>query len=505
MHASPKQAILASSFVIFSLIGPLIYWLGNHENQSTLKGTGFSVPSALTSPKLPSKPQSPPSSWNFPQLSLPWFGGFNKNASLEKRVSLGEKILVSVDDSPLKEAGVEKFKAGQFEEAIAEFSASLKANRNDPEALIYLNNAKAAASGNFVKVAVSVPIGNNVNVAKEILRGVAQEQDEVNRKHKIKGKLLQILIANDENNPEIGKTLAAKLADDSSILAVIGHQSSDVSVAAAPIYDDKGIVMLSPTSYSRDLSGIGKFIFRTTPSSRVFADALAKYAVEVQKHKKIAICSDSKARASKSFREDFESTVYASGGQITRTDCNFSAPDFNSDEVVSKATSDGATSLLLAPGVEQLKKAIAVMQSNKGRLSIIASHSMYTFETLQQGTEAANGVVMEAPWDPSAEINSTYLKDARKFWGGPGNWRTAMSYDATKAIATGLNAGLSRQGLQKVLSNPGFSIKGATGVIQFLPTGDRNKAGTLVKVVPGKVSGTGYDFMPLKLKTITGK
>lgn len=505
MHASPKQAILASSCVIFSLIGPLIYWLGNHENQSTLKAANFSVPSVLASPRLPPKSQLPSDAWNFPQISLPWFPNFNKKASLDKRVSLGEKILVTVDDSPRKEAGVEKFKARQFDEAIAEFSASLTENRNDPEALIYLNNAKAAASGNFVKVAVSVPIGNNVNVAKEILRGVAQEQDEVNRKQKIQGKLLQVLIANDENNPEIGKTLAAKLADDSSILAVIGHQSSDVSVAVAPIYDNKGIVMLSPTSYSRDLSGIGKFIFRTTPSSRVFADALAKYTVEVQRHKKIAICSDSKARASKSFREDFESTVYASGGQITRTVCNFSAPDFNADEVVSKATSDGATSLLLAPGVEQLKKAIAVMQSNKGRLSIIASHSMYTFETLQQGVEAANGIVMEAPWDPSVEIDSTYLKDARKFWGGPGNWRTAMAYDATTSITTGLKIALSRQGLQKVLSSPGFSVKGATGVVQFLPTGDRNKAGTLVKVVPGKVSGTGYDFKPLKLKTITGK
>jgi branched-chain amino acid transport system substrate-binding protein len=505
MHASPKQAILASSFVIFSLIGPLIYWLGNHESQSTLKGTGFSVPSALTSPKLPSKPKSPPEPWNFPQLSLPWFSGFNKNASLEKRVSLGEKILVSVDDSPLKEAGVEKFKAGQFEEAITAFRASLKDNRNDPETLIYLNNARAASNGNFVKVAVSVPIGSNVNVAKEILRGVAQEQDEVNREHEIQGKLLQVLIVNDENNPEIGKDLAAKLAGDSSILAVIGHQSSDVSVAVAPVYDAKGIVMISPTSYSRDLSGIGKFIFRTTPSSRVFADALAKYSFQVARNKKFAICSDSKSRASKSFREDFESTVYALGGQITRTVCNFSAPDFNPDDVVSQATSDGATSLLLAPGVEQLKKAIAVMQTNKGRLSIIASHSMYTFETLQQGVESANGVVMEAPWDPAAEIDSIYLKDARKFWGGPGNWRTAMAYDATTVISTGLKISLSRQGLQKVLSTPGFSVKGATGVVQFLPTGDRNKAGTLVKVVPGKVSGTGYDFMPLKLKTITGK
>ncbi len=498
MHASPKQAILASSFVIFSLIGPLIFWLSNYESQSTSKASKLPISTALTVTNSAPTNQSQSSAWSFPKLSLPEWLNFNRDTSLSQRMSLGEKILVTVDDSPEKELGVEKFKTGQFEAAIAQFKVSLKVNRNDPEALIYLNNSQAAASGSFIKVAVSVPIGNNVNVAKEILRGVAQQQNEINQGRKIQGKLLQILIVNDENNAEIGKSLATKLSDESSLLAVIGHQSSDVSVAVAPIYESKGIVMLSPTSYARELSGMGKFIFRTTPSSRVFADALARYAVQVERNTKFAVCSDSKARASKSFREDFEATVYASGGQITRTACDFSAPDFNPEEAVSRATSDGATSLLLAPGVEQLKKAIAVMRANKGRLAIIASHSMYTFETLQQGMEAANGIAMEAPWDPSTTNDQVYLKNARQFWGGPGNWRTAMAYDATKAIAIGLNASLSRQGLQKVLSNPGFSMKGATGVVQFLPTGDRNKAGTLVKILPGKVSGTGYDFVALK-------
>lgn len=498
MHASPKQAILASSCVIFSLIGPLIFWLSNHENSSALKSTKLPISTALKATSLSSTAQNQTGVWDFSKFSFSGLFNFNKDASLDQRVSLGEKILVTADDSPEKEVGVEKFKVGQFEAAITQFSASLKLNRNDPEALIYLNNAKAAANGNFVKIVVGVPIGSNVNVAKEILRGVAQQQNEVNQGRQIQGKLLQILIANDENDAEIGKALANKLSEDSSLLAVIGHQSSDVSVAVAPIYESKGIVMLSPTSYARELSGIGKFIFRTTPSSRVFADALAKYAVQVERTTKFAICSDSKARASKSFREDFEATVYASGGQITRTACDFSSPDFNPEEAVSRATSDGATSLLLAPGVEQLKKAIAVMRANKGRLSVIASHSMYTFETLQQGMEAANGVTVEAPWDPSAADDRVYLKSARQFWGGPGNWRTAMAYDATKAVATGLNASLSRQGLQKVLSNPGFSVKGATGVVRFLPTGDRNKSGTLMKILPGKVSGTGYDFVTLK-------
>jgi branched-chain amino acid transport system substrate-binding protein len=498
MHASPKQAILASSFVIFSLIGPLIYWLGNHESQSTLKGTGFSVPSALTSPKLTSKPKSPQESWTFPKISLPWLPDLNKNASLDKRISLGEKILVMAEDSPEKQAGVEKFKAGRFEEAIAEFSASLKATRNDPETRIYLNNALAAVSGNSTKIVVSVPIGGNVNVAKEILRGVAQYQHEINHGKYINGKFLQVAIANDDNNPEIAKKLANKFVSDSSILAVVGHNSSDVSIAVSSIYQNAGLVMVSPTSISRNLSGIGSYIFRTVPSSRKIADTLGKYVVKSARKNKIAICADSKSQASISFKEDFSEAIYAENGQMTRTVCDFSAPDFNPSEVVTKAISEGANGLLLAPSVEKLNQAIDVVRSNKGRLALFGNHSMYSFDLLQQGQTEASGIVMSVFWHSSEAKNISFSSDAKQLWNGSGSWRTAMAYDATKAIAVGLNSGLRRDKLQRAFSGPNFSMKGATGTVRFLPSGDRQGEGLLVKIQPGRSSGTGYDFVRLK-------
>jgi branched-chain amino acid transport system substrate-binding protein len=497
MHASPKQAILASTCVIFSLIGPLIYWLGNQESQSTLKGTGFSVPSALTSPKAASKKQSP-DSWNFPQISLPWLPDFNKTASLSKRISLGEKILVMAEDSPEKEAGVEKFKAGQFEEAIEQFSASLKANRNDPETRIYLNNAMAAVNGNFTKIVVSVPIGGNVNVAKEILRGVAQYQHEINHGKYIHGKLLQVEIANDDNNPETAKKLARQFVSDSSILAVLGHNSSDVSIAVASIYQNAGLVMVSPTSVSRNLSGIGSYIFRVVPSSRKIADALAKYVVKTARKNKIAICADSKSQASASFKEDFSEAIYAENGQITRTVCDFSAPDFNSTEVVTQAISEGANGLLLAPSVEKLNQATEVIRSSKGRLALFGNHSMYSFDMLQQGQTEANGMVLSVFWHSAEAKNISFSSDSKKLWNGSGSWRTAMAYDATKAIALGLNSGLRRDQLRRALSDSNFSVKGATGTVRFLPSGDRLGDGVLVKVQPGKSSGTGYDFVSLK-------
>ncbi|MEY3327327.1 MAG: hypothetical protein RLZZ115_208 [Cyanobacteriota bacterium] len=52
--------------------------------------------------------------------------------------------------------------------------------------------------------------------------------------------------------------------------------------------------------------------------------------------------------------------------------------------------------------------------------------------------------------------------------------------------------------MQKALSSPNFSAQGASGVVTFLPTGDRNAPIQLVKIIgdENSRSGTGYDFVP---------
>jgi branched-chain amino acid transport system substrate-binding protein len=83
------------------------------------------------------------------------------------------------------------------------------------------------------------------------LRGVSQVQEEVNSKGGIKGKLLEVAIANDDNDPAIAKQIATDLGKDSQILAVIGHNSTEASVAAAPVYQESGLVMISALPYIR--------------------------------------------------------------------------------------------------------------------------------------------------------------------------------------------------------------------------------------------------------------
>jgi len=87
--------------------------------------------------------------------------------SIQERMSWGEKLLILADATPEKEAGISAFADKDYPTAIAKFQAALIQQQNDPETLIYLNNAIVrSASTNTPKIAVSVPIGSSLNVAR---------------------------------------------------------------------------------------------------------------------------------------------------------------------------------------------------------------------------------------------------------------------------------------------------------------------------------------------------
>jgi branched-chain amino acid transport system substrate-binding protein len=434
------------------------------------------------------------------QLPTPVIASCQNNAQAETglKISLGDKILLKGDTNPDKQAGIQAFAKNDFQTAIEKLKSYRQKCGNDPEALIYLNNAQAAEKGNPFKIAVSVPIGSNLNVAKEILRGVAQAQDEVNRNGGINGKLLQVAIANDDNDPRSASQIADQFVKDVNILAVVGHNASNTSFAAAPVYQQGGLVMVAPTGFAQSLSSMGNYIFRTAPRISLIADSLSRYIIKTAGKTNILICVDPKAMDNQSLTEEMTRAIEAAGGKMNSTECDPSAPKFNASAVISQAISTGANGLVLSPYIDRIQEALAVAEANNGRLALFSSPTLYTSQTFQAG-QAVNGLVLAVPWHPQAIPGNPFGQKAQKFWGGTVNWRTATAYDATTAIITALQQSTTRYGLQKVLHSPNFSVNGATGKIQFSPSGDRiDNPIFLVKVQPKPGTPTGYDFVPLK-------
>ncbi|MEG4809256.1 ABC transporter substrate-binding protein [Microcoleus sp. F8-D3] len=415
--------------------------------------------------------------------------------AIANRISLGNQILVTSQTTPDKQAGSQAFAEGNYQAAAQYFQKSLQQNRNDPETIIYLNNARSS-NGSSLKIAVSVPIGSNPNVAQEILRGVAQAQDEINSSGGINGAKLQVEIVNDDNSPEVVREAAKTLTKDPTILAVIGHNASNASLEAAPIYQREQLVMVTPTSFANNLSGFGSYIFRTVPNISVIAAPLAEYAVKTERQTNIAVCYDSQAPDNISFKDEFVASLTAAGGKLVPTVCDFSLPSFNAENALADAVSKGAQGLMVAPHVDRIDRAISLARINRGKLPLYGSTTLYTFQTLKDGQSDVNGLVLPVPWHPETNPGSRFPENARQRWGGIVNWRTATSFDATQAVIAGLRQSNTRFGLQQALRNASFSAAGSSEDVKFLPTGDRAGKPILVQVKQG--GSTGYNFVPLR-------
>ncbi|MGB3297092.1 MAG: ABC transporter substrate-binding protein, partial [Phormidesmis sp.] len=105
--------------------------------------------------------------------------------------------------SPSKQRGLDALADKDYATAQLAFEAALKEARNDPESLIYLNNAKIGRGKSYT-IALIVPAeGVNVGAAKELMRGAAQAQAEINDADGIKQTPLKVIIVNDNDDADV--------------------------------------------------------------------------------------------------------------------------------------------------------------------------------------------------------------------------------------------------------------------------------------------------------------
>ncbi|MGB3514598.1 MAG: ABC transporter substrate-binding protein [Microcoleaceae cyanobacterium] len=434
---------------------------------------------------------------------------------LNDDLSCGEEILIPGTAATAKEEGVKAFAAGNYLQAVKYFEKARNKQINDPETLIYLNNAKLAASNtDAYTIAVVVPsVGDShaLNYGLEILRGVAQAQNAINQSDNlIGGKGLIVIIANDANSPQQATRRANDLALTGQVLAVIGHLSSDLTLEVAPIYEQNQLVLISSTATSTELSNSNNFFFRMIPSDATTAQAMASYLINLSSDRqpKVALFYTSNSVYSESLQNQFMISLTAGSGKIVKDlDRSFdlSRTSFNASALIHRVDKQEATAMVLLPDISTLSKGIELIKANwQLNLPIVAGDSLYTNYTLKFGApEAEKNLVVATPWHSLNSPNPDFPPEAKSLWGGAVSWRTALAFDATRSLITALESlperqELNRIAVQKALASENFNSYGATGEITFLPNGDRKESTiSFAKVVKSSCSPLGYTFLPL--------
>lgn len=348
--------------------------------------------------------------------------------------STGDRTLFPGQSNLDKSRGITAFQEKNYQQAAKYFEQAKEAARNDPESLIYKNNAKARARESPecpLTLALVVPITEKGTSAEEMMRGVADAQEQYNKNSQQGDRLLQILLVNDGNKPELAEQAAQYIAKNQTILGVIGHNASNATEAALPAYEAKNIPVISPTSTSTYLEN--PVFFRTVPSDAETAKVIVNYAQDELNSNKVTVFYDESSSYSRSLLKELQ-TILSSDRIATTVDLN--QPDLTLDkliEKVKKSTSNGVDTAILFPGTKSTSVAIRVAKANKiqqsNQMQLLGGDALYNPDTLINGGNAVENMVVAVP-----VVSSSSYKCMAKHWGGRVNWRTSASFDATIAF-----------------------------------------------------------------------
>lgn len=154
----------------------------------------------------------------------------------------------------------------------------------------FLGSAHAQA----IKIALVIPTtGPLTQYGDMVKEGATTAVEMANAAGGINGKQVELVPIDDACEPKQGPVAANRVVN-SKIGYVIGPVCSGASIAAAPIYNNEGVVVLTPSATSPALTD-GKnyhFIFRTIGRDDQQGPAAAKFIATQAKPKKVAILHD---------------------------------------------------------------------------------------------------------------------------------------------------------------------------------------------------------------------
>ncbi|TFI55896.1 hypothetical protein BLD44_000705 [Mastigocladus laminosus UU774] len=409
--------------------------------------------------------------------------------------SQGERSFFLGNGNYFLKQGVEAFKNKDYPKAIQLLEKAKKLDKNDPEVEIYYNNALAHQSGNYLTLAVAIPI-NDINARKEIaretLRGVAHAQTTFNNKNGFNGKLLNIIIADDYGDPEYAKKVAQELIKDKKVLGVIGHTASSVSKAALTQYTPVDLAMISPSSTSTKLSN-QKVFYRTVTSDARTSESLAKYAIDNQL-KKVVIFYKKGDTSSESLKEEFEKFFKnQQAGRSVILSIDLANPHLIASYEAFRTYQNQADGVVFFPNLELVSTVIEIareLKKNRENLAhnfkILGGDGLYGADIIKLGKETIEGLIIGIPWF-SGDRNSTDFADkACLRWGGGVNWRTFASYDATQAFIKAISESKNptRKTVLEKLKDIQLSPDETSGSpLQFQAGERRDQQAVLVRVV----------------------
>ncbi len=305
--------------------------------------------------------------------------------------------------------------------------------------VLVASNAGTNQSGPIKIGFIEALTGDTANFGVSMKGGLDLAIKEINAAGGIRGQQIQAIYEDGKCNGRDAATAAQKLISVDHAKYLIGMICAGEVLGVAPISEQNKVFMMVQGS-SPDITHVGKYIVRTSPSDALSGQALAGFAIQ-KGFKTVAVIKEN-TDFSMGLDTSFESSYKQQGGVVLDSEMfNSGTTDFRS--LLTKIKSLKPDMIFIDPQSGENAARIATQARDLG----IASQFFGAFFTGPEYVNAgvaANGTYMvDMPaFDASSTVSTSFLSSFKSLTGiEPAYpYYAAATYDQMKLLAQAWNA-----------------------------------------------------------------
>jgi branched-chain amino acid transport system substrate-binding protein len=150
--------------------------------------------------------------------------------------------------------------------------------------------------------------------------------DDLNAAGGVLGKKIDLITEDNQSQAGQSATVVRKLISSDGVVAVLGEVASSRSLEAAPICQQNGVPMISPSSTNPKVTEVGDYIFRVCFIDPFQGTVMANFARKTLNLNSVAVLSDVKSDYSLGLAKFFKQSFLADTGKIAAEE-NYSGGD----------------------------------------------------------------------------------------------------------------------------------------------------------------------------------
>lgn len=365
--------------------------------------------------------------------------------------------------------------------------AALSACRPDRE-------GTAAAPADIPVGVFGALTGSEASFGTATVQGVKLAAEEINASGGVLGRQIRLVIEDDQGRAEEAASVVTKLITSNGVVALIGENSSNQSLAAAPIAEANKVVMISPSSTNPRVTQVGPHIFRVCFTDPHQGKALAVFVRQNLNFTDAAILVDKKNDYSVGLAEVFATELAAMGGKIVAQQ-SYSGGDTEFRPQLTTIKS-AKPQVLFLPGFYTDVGQIAIQARDLGiDVPLVGGDGWDSPTVIQIGGKSIENSYFSDHYfvGETRPVVQKFVAEINKRYGKNPEATAALGYDALRIWAEAVKrAGSLDPKLvrDQVAATQGY--EGVSGTISMGPTRDPIKPVAMIKIENGKMNFAGW-------------